>query len=262
MPTENINTKTTKYLRIRIIAIILLLVLISITYFSIRALADNEFFLDPIEYGDAPSYIFEQADFNIDIFEDEHYNELIKYEFIRYSDGSTTVSVSEESYNTYSDAVQVIFSLVKAAQRGDNISYNSCFSPKYIKKSGEQGTFTMQKIYDVLVKEYPPVREGNYLRTDIELEYRIKENNGTLRNDMGSDAVKTQYITLTTDNTKGVPLIDSVTVLNELKPEPRTYNAGNIAIVAITASIINIAALVATFMIFLKTSAKKISDAT
>lgn len=255
------NSTHKKQLKVRIISIIMVLAVMSITYFVISALNVSGFFLEPIKQ-EAPTYEFEHADYEADIFDDPEYVALVADEFIRYSDGSATVSVFEDNYGSYSEAAQLIFALIHSAQKGDANLYNSCFSESYIKVSGEQGRFTMQQIYDVLILEGPPVRENSYIRTDFEVEYKIRKNNGTLRDDMGSDSVKKQYITVTTNNADKKPLIDSVTVVSLQEKEPRTYNTGNIIAVAVAAALINSGALVAAIVLCKKTKKpQKISDA-
>ena len=201
--------KQNKQLKIRIFAGILLFAVIGMTYFTVSALQNNEFFLDPLDIG-GYDYVLERPDYDLNIFDVPEYNALIEDEFIRYSDGATTVSVFPDNYSSFSEATQLVFELVHAIQAGDVNAYNACFSEKYIEKEGKQDAFTMQQIYGVLITESPEIREGAYVRTDIELEYKIRKNNGTLRADMGSDAVKKQVLRITTNNDNGKSLIDSI----------------------------------------------------
>ena len=252
---ENKALQKNKALSIRIIALITLFAIIGISYFVTTALADSGFFIYP-DVKETPDFDFAPADFEYDIFSDPEYMELIQSGLISHFDGATKITLTEEDYVSHSEAARLIFALVHAIQRGDANSYNECFSEAYIKKSGSQKAFTMQEIYDVVVTEGFAVREGDYLRSDFELEYKIRNNNGTLRSDIDSDSVKKQYIVVTTNNKKGVPLIDSVTVVNtEFKENIETpdLNFGNISIVAVCAVVLNSAAALLVVFAFIKT---------
>jgi len=254
------SEKQNKYYKIRILAAIVLLAVIGMTYFSVSALQNNEFFLDPLKI-DGHDYTFENPNYDLDIFDIPEYNALIEDEFIRYSDGATTRSVFPDEYSSFSEAAQLAFSLVHAIQGGDVSAYNACFSEKYIEKEGKQDAFTMQQIYGVIITKAPEIREGSYIRTDIELEYKIRENNGTLRADMGSDAVKKQVLSITTNNSSGKPLIDSINTEEIIEKLPaRTYNETNIALVACIAGTVNAIAVAGVIIVFIKTK-RKISDA-
>ena len=254
---ENSNKalQKNKALSIRIVVIIALLAVIGITYFSVSALADSGYFVYPTVH-EVPDFEFSNADFDYDIFSDEDYLEMIRNGLISHSDGATKVTLTEDDYDSYSEAAQLIFTLVHAIQNGDPDAYNACFSDAYLKKSGKQEAFTMQEIYEVIVVEDFTVREGDYLRTDFELEYKIRNNNGTLRDDMGSDASKKQYVTVTTNNKKGIPLIDSITVVNtEFKEntEAPKLNTANIATVSVVAFLVNSVAIFFAALAFVKT---------
>ncbi len=256
MATETEN----KSLKTRILAAIVLLAVLGGTYFAVATLENNEFFLDPVQAG-GQTYVLEEPDFELDIFTIPEYNSLIEDEFIKYSDGATTVSVFPDSYNSYSAAAQLVFLFVHAIQAGDTDAYNACLSERFIEAAGKQSAFTMQQIYDVLIVESPAIREGIYLRTDIELSYKIRENNGTLRADMGSDAVKKQVLIIReTDIEK--PKIDAVNTeyILDRPQDLRTYNETNIALVAVIAGSLNAAAVIGTIIVFIKTK-RKISDA-
>ncbi len=256
MQNKSLDMKTNgKALKIRIVAVIAFLAIISITYFTVAVLVDQGFFVNPVVQ-ELPKYNFETPNFNKNIYEDEEYLSLIADGFINYSDGRTTVSVREEDYEIYSDAARLIFALVTAARDGDQKAYNACFSNNYLTASGKQTKFTMQQIYDVKIVEGLPVRENGYLRTDMELEYKIHENDGTLRKDIDSDSSRKQYITVTTNNPNGVPLIDSITIVNtQIKDqlEPISYNTLNITLTAVIAAVVIIASGALMIVVFVKT---------
>ena len=59
----------------------------------------------------------------------------------------------------------------------------------------------MQKLYNIKItrmsEEDVSENGQNYTKYEFILEYMIHQNNGTFRTDIGSDASKKQYITLT-----------------------------------------------------------------
>ena len=246
---------SSKNFKLRMISIIIFLVVISILYFSVAALASSGFFVVK-NLPKAPEYHFYDADFGYNIFEDEEYLELISYKFITYDDGYHRTNLNEDDYEFCSDPVRLVIDLILAAQSGDADSYNACFSPAYKNKEGKYRDFTMQQIYDVVITEGDTVKEGNYQRADIKLEYKIHKNNGTLRDDMESDLVKEQYLAITTNNTEKVFLIDSITTKNYIykdQIEEAQYNTANIITVVCVSLIVMVGAFVVIITVFKKT---------
>jgi hypothetical protein len=142
-----------------------------------------------------------------DIYADAEYMSLNRAINYTTTEGYTvTVEIPESDYVRYSDEVQLLIRLVEAAIAGDNIAYNSCFTPEYIAASGAEEPFTMQKIYDIEIVNYHSSAAVEKEHAEIYknaavygLRYKIKDNNGSLRYDMGSDAVHEQYISVVTD---------------------------------------------------------------
>ena len=246
---------SSKNFKIRVVTIIAFLVVISILYFSVAALASSGFFV--IEHTkEEPEYYFYEADFAYDIFKDEEYLELISYGFMTYDDGTRRTSLSEDDYEFCSDPVKLVIELVLAAQSGDADAYNACFSSTYMNKEGKQRDFTMQQIYDIVITEEYTLKEGKHLRTDIKLEYKIHKNNGTLRDDVESDLVKEQYLTLTTNNTEKVFLIDSMNTKEYIGNDQfqnTEYNIGNLIAVGCACIALTVASLIAVVIVFKKT---------
>lgn len=155
-----------------------------------------------------PTYHYNFADpsLSMDIYSDEDYMGLDRSIYYTTGRGAYEFknAISEESYTSYNKAVQLLIKLVLAAQAGDSNAYNECFSSEYIEKEGEFGSFTMQKIYDINIKEYtvsspidvPDTYQEVYM---YGLSYKIKDNNGSLRKDIDSDSSREQYITVVID---------------------------------------------------------------
>lgn len=118
--------------------------------------------------------------------------------------GTTTIKteMTEDTYAQYSPAVQHIVKLIEAAMAGDSGAYNALFSPEFLAASGSYSAFTKQKLYDISIVEYnvsAPVPEGYSKVYLYGLSYKIKDNNGSLRKDVGSDAELEQHLTIVED---------------------------------------------------------------
>ncbi|NLW73775.1 MAG: hypothetical protein GX057_02610 [Clostridiales bacterium] len=139
--------------------------------------------------------IFHTPDYNENIYDDEYYMGLDRSIYYRELDTGVTVAIEAEDYDSYDESVRFMVDFVNYIIAGDAESYNACFEEAYFEVEGndEKEAFTMQKLYNILITKISETKDG-YLFT---LEYMIKDNNGTFRTDIGSDASRKQYITLT-----------------------------------------------------------------
>ena len=155
---------------------------------------------------------FYTPDFDQNIFEDPNYMALISDGVLKYDNGSNSIiTVTPENAASSGDVVKLLTDLVYAAINGNNDLYNSFFSSEYMKNHEPKGEFTMQKIYGGTITNFSTEsvqgNNGNYTKYIYKLNYRILENNGTFRADIGEDS-KTQYIVIT--NREGKLLIDAI----------------------------------------------------
>lgn len=109
-------------------------------------------------------------------------------------------------YSRYPEEMQLIITWVFAARAGDDVTYNQCFSPEYIAADGIKPAFTQQKIYDIKITCYNTATtvEGYENAMVYGLRYKIKDNNGTLRMDIGSDTEREQFLTVVRDRSDNV----------------------------------------------------------
>lgn len=136
-------------------------------------------------------------------FEDSAYGTRFSY------DTETLDEVSE----TYRRTVAVITEYLLAAVDGDEERINSLFSETYYAKGYKnKPKMAPQKLYDIVI-----ITEPNSYGIDIPsadetqfywVEYKIRMNNGTFRNDMGSDGVKKELFAVSIRN--GAGEIDAV----------------------------------------------------
>ncbi|MGI6166539.1 MAG: hypothetical protein ACOYIA_00135 [Eubacteriales bacterium] len=150
--------------------------------------------------------IFHKPDYSEDIYKDEYYMGLDRSIYYRELDTGVTVAIEPETYDNYDEGVRFMVDFVNYIIAGDAESYNACFEEAYFEVEGNEKkeAFTMQKLYNIMITKMSETGDG-YLFT---LEYMIRYNNGTFRTDIGSDASRKQYITLS--NKTGKLLIEKI----------------------------------------------------
>ena len=207
--------------------------------YAVITIAESGWFFGEEEITPEGYEFYPVQDYEYDIMTNSAYLALLKRPLISLSDGATGVtdSLDPEEYDKKGDAVALLTKLVIAIQQGDAETYNSCFSEKYTAVSGTKYRFTMQQVYDVIITKYSEVKTGSKVTATYGLKYKIRQNNGSLRLDMGSDCYREQIIVMTDDNTAKELKIDSVTTSTS-EPTTRTVTYGwRIAAVAVGAVI-------------------------
>lgn len=159
--------------------------------------------------GQAPSFDFADPALSADIYADADYMALDRSVTLVREDGYThTEKLADDAYPSQSAEVQLLLRLLMAVRAGDAESYNACFAPEYLRETGAQASFTMQKVYAPVITQYasvhPNVPDGYTSISVWGLSYKIKDNNGSLRRDIGSDAAREQYLYLATDKSGNV----------------------------------------------------------
>lgn len=142
-------------------------------------------------------YIFYDADYEMDIFDDTEYLELNRY--ITFSDGTVSVAITDGDYAAYGDEVEFLAEdYLHSIIYGDVEAYNSCFSEEYYTQNQPHDRFTMQKLYNITLTRMEKVTESSgdeeYTLYGFTVEYMIRHNNGTFRSDLGSDGIRAQYL--------------------------------------------------------------------
>jgi len=161
-------------------------------------------------------YDFAYADFSEDIFQDDEYIKIIERGYLYFCDSSTGVTVGYEPADAENYGSDLVFltEYIQTAIQGDYQAYNEMFSDIYYKEHAVKEAFTMQKIYDVYFTRTSSSEITENGRTfhsyDYTVEYKILDNNGTFRNDIGTGTRK-QFFTIT-DRT-GELLIDAIGVV-------------------------------------------------
>ncbi len=207
----------TKKQKATILIIMAALIAFVALYFIITSIDFSDLF-DKNEPSDNDHYIyFYPESLSEDIFEDEKYMQLDRSINLCKDGWSKTIQNIDEA-SKEGPAFNLIYNMLEYINKGYKDAYNSCFSTEYFKYVEPQGRFTQQKIYNITVTEVA-VRDQKddngviYTEYYYTVEYMIRHNNGTLRNDMGSDCIKTQHLILSERYSDEV-LIDNLYTLN------------------------------------------------
>ena len=203
-----------------ILIVIASLILFVVLYFLLGLIDFNALFnknADEYVQTKPPVLYFYNESYSKYPSDDEWYmNEAIKTIEYVYSLGPMTHTdeiITEDDAIGKGDAMHLIYKLIESIKAGDHESYNNCFSSYYYSTHNRQERFTKQKIYDIRVTVLDTqtkyangalITEYNYL-----LEYRIRHNNGSLRNDINSDYLGKQQIKISERSGEGL-LIDDL----------------------------------------------------
>ncbi|HAN20695.1 MAG TPA: hypothetical protein DCP51_03320 [Clostridiales bacterium] len=177
--------KLKKILKISAIILIAFIVLILAFY------AIYEMLKKPIDtVGDNSDDIsFFDADYNEDIFQNELY--LRKNRNIFYYEYGTGEPLSEDNLDDFSASAKFFYNYFSIVTNGDYNEYKTLFTKDFFKNYKIPDKFTMQKIYNIEVNLYD--RKTINVNEKVELyivKYKIMENNGTFRRDVGSNIIK------------------------------------------------------------------------
>ena len=139
------------------------------------------------------------------------------------------------------DSVRLLCNFVEYAILGESEMLNRLFSQEYIDAGGKtKMDFTMQQLYNIkitYVTSSSEVVDGfNVESYDYWLEYMIRQNNGTFRNDMESDCVKKEYVRVT--NRNGILGIDVLAPYVTEAKDPGDSNVNRVVIAFSTSAVI------------------------
>ena len=210
---ESKDKKSSNDPKKRLLTIIGVVVLVMILLFVISYAIDAYYSSRTNDDSKPIDFDFYPADYSENIFDDEEYKALIKDGIISYTDGATgvTVGVDTDNPQKYGGDVEFMIDYIYTIINGDADAYNTFFTEQYLKEHKKHEKFTMQKLYDVnitkLTSNEVSGKNGSYTVYEFALDYKILENNGTFRNDIGEGS-KRQYITVTAEN--GELLINSI----------------------------------------------------
>ncbi len=148
------------------------------------------------------------------IFEDEEYLELDRY--ITYTENNTSfILVSDEHFEQRGRLALFFREYFNAVINGDYVTYNSLLTDEFKAEYGEKAPFTMQKLYDIEVSDLHTMSFLNEGTLDeiavyqFDVSYRIKDNNGTYRNNLHSDLARpVKYVLYRYNRTGEIKIYD------------------------------------------------------
>ncbi len=155
------------------------------------------------------SYTFYPTDYDLDVTADAVYMGLNRY--VYFKNGNETVAITDGNYAAYNPAVEFFGTYFETVIAGDHETYNTFFSELYYEANEPMHEFAPQMLYDIQIEmlSQDPQNDGSTLYA-FNVEYKIHRNDGTFRNDMGSDASKKLYFELYEDR-DGLVQIDRIT---------------------------------------------------
>ena len=184
----------------------LLLILYGVTAYlgkddSLSALNSDQFFT---------------PDYSEDITKDELYQSKIRN--VYYLEFGTGEMITEANLDSLPDSAQFFYKYFNIVISGEYNEYKTLFTQEYLKRKTIPDKFTKQKIYDIEVNLYDRQnidKDGKSIIVDTFIvKYKIKDNNGTFRNDVGSNTTVPLVFQLYKQN-NGVLINDISTIENK-----------------------------------------------
>lgn len=205
-----------------IIIIAISLVAFIIAYFMISLIDWNALFTKKNGATDNDIYFYSE-DLSRDLFSDETYMGYDRSVSLKIESAGITNTITDKDAISHGEAVNLLYNLVEYMIIGNVEAYNSCFSSVYYENFSPKSYFTKQKLYNTVIIDVSSTEkideDGNYYTEYYyALDYKIRHNNGTLRNDVGSDAVRRQHILLS--DRSGEVLIDTIYTINYIDTSP------------------------------------------
>ena len=156
-------------------------------------------------YGSNKSYNHYPADYDLVVTEVEEYMELDRN--IYFQKGGERFIIEDNADN--SPDLDFFIKYFDCAINGRYEEYNAMFTENYYKSNEPYIRFAPQMIYDITVEKLSESYSNGKTNYTYNVTYRIYKNNGTFRNDIGSDGAKTLFFALVEDN--GEVKIDRIT---------------------------------------------------
>jgi len=190
-----------------------------VLYFIISAIDWTALFKNKNNNGkdDENNIYFYDESLSYDLSTDDIYMGYDRTVNLKIEAAGITNTITDKDIASHGETVSLLYNLIEYMISGNHEAYNSCFSPTYYKNNAPKSYFTKQKIYCITIinvssSEKQDENGKYYNEYYFALDYKIRHNNGSLRDDVESDAIKRQHIILT-DKT-GEVLIDHIYTIN------------------------------------------------
>lgn len=113
-----------------------------------------------------------------------------------------TTEINDDLNKSFAPEVLYLRDFLEIMMRADVEAYNNCFNEVYYKTHKKQEAFSQQMIYEAEIRFGGETKKENGERTaTYYLLYKLYENDGSLRRDVGSDAVVPMRVVLRTTPT-------------------------------------------------------------
>lgn len=144
-----------------------------------------------------PSYIFYTPDYSADITKDNDYLKQVPY--IYYTNGGLTECITDENYSDYGPIVEFFGAYFDSLKSGDTDAYISLHTERYFNYNYKPYQIAPQRLYNINIELIATAITDDPLYGEVEkaivkTSYMIMKNDGTFRNDIGSDASRAQYL--------------------------------------------------------------------
>lgn len=134
---------------------------------------------------------FFPPNYSEDISKDIVYQSKVRN--VYYLEYGTGEMITEENLDSMPDSAKFFYDYFDCVISGNYTEYKSFFTQDYLKRSRIPDKFTKQKIYDIEVNLYSREnieQDGKSIIVDTFIvKYKIMDNNGTFRNDVGSNTI-------------------------------------------------------------------------
>jgi hypothetical protein len=169
---------------------------------------------EELEEDSRRSYVYPPPDYDFDIFGDEKYLELDRN--VWFNDGVTRTVITDDNRTAYPDEIQFMYDVINLIINGDYSGYNKIFTDGYLASAGNalREVFTMQQLFEIELEYMETREEGELEYIDIEITYRIRNNNGTFRNDLDyndAGALPVVYMLIKDDAAKSIKVDNILT---------------------------------------------------
>ncbi|MCL1793340.1 MAG: hypothetical protein FWG34_05695 [Oscillospiraceae bacterium] len=184
---REINAKRKKLLAAGVFSVVGALTLLGILLLILSAVdsCTKERAKSELEKSMTRRYNYVDPDYDFDILGDEGY--LSKDRNVWVSEGIVKTVITEDNRSNYSPEIQFMYDLVNIIIKGEYIEYNKLFSAEYFENAKEEDLrerFTMQQLFQIEIGYLDRWEAGGISYSDMSLIYRIRNNNGTFRNDL------------------------------------------------------------------------------
>ena len=106
-------------------------------------------------------------------------------------------SITEENEDEFDASVLFLRDYLLTVIAGDAETYNTYFNNAFFEDNEPRSAFYQQMLYNMVIYfESTEKQDGGDTLMTYRLEYMIYRNNGSFRDDVGSDAILPRYVTL------------------------------------------------------------------